>query len=38
MKLFATITAVLGALVAATSTIGCYLVIFDEPDTPDSLL
>ena len=38
MKLFATITAVLGALVAATSSFGCIAGIFDEPDTPDSLL
>jgi len=38
MKLFAKITAVLGALVAATATMGCVLAIFDEPEMPESLL
>lgn len=38
MKLFAKMTAVLGALVAATSTIGCLVAFFDEPEMPESLL
>lgn len=38
MKLFAKITAVLGALVAATATTGCIVAILDEPEMPESLL
>ncbi len=38
MKLFAKITAFLGALVAASATTGCITVLFDEPEMPDSLL
>ena len=35
MKLFAKLTALLGALVATT---GCITVVFDEPEMPESLL
>ena len=38
MKLFATIAASLGAFVAATATMGCIIIIFDEPEMPESLL
>ena len=38
MKLFAKAAAVLGAVVAATSTMGCLLILFDEPKMPESLL
>jgi len=30
--------ATLGALIAATSTVGCVLFLLDEPETPESLL
>lgn len=38
MRLFAKGLAVLGAFVAATSTLGCWIFIFDEPEMPESLL
>lgn len=38
MSLFTKTAAVLGAFVAATSTIGCWLAFFDEPEMPESLL
>ena len=38
MKLFAKVAAGLGALVAATATMGCIIIIFDEPEMPESLL
>jgi cyclic lactone autoinducer peptide len=38
MKLFAKVAATLGALVAATATMGCVIVILDEPEMPESLL
>lgn len=38
MKLFASVAAFLGALVAATATTGCYIVYVDEPEMPESLL
>lgn len=38
MKLFASVAAFLGALVAATATTGCYIVFVDEPEMPESLL
>ena len=38
MKLFAGIAASLGALVAATATMGCVIIILDEPEMPESLL
>ena len=38
MKLLAKAAAVLGAFVAATSTMGCLLVFFDEPEMPEELL
>ncbi len=38
MKLFAKLTALLGALVATTATTGCITVLFDEPEMPESLL
>lgn len=38
MKLFASISAFLGALVAATATAGCLIVYVDEPEMPESLL
>ena len=38
MRLLAKAAAVLGALVAATSTMGCFILILDEPEMPESLL
>lgn len=38
MKLFAAVSAFLGALVAATATAGCFIVYIDEPEMPESLL
>ena len=38
MRLFAKIAALLGALVAATATMGCVIIILDEPEMPESLL
>ncbi len=38
MKLFAAVSAFLGALVAATATAGCIIVYVDEPEMPESLL
>ncbi len=38
MKLLAKAAAVIGAFVAATSTMGCLIVYFDEPNMPESLL
>ena len=38
MKLFAKTAAVLGAFIAATATTGCVLMLFDEPEMPESLL
>ncbi len=37
MKLYG-ILATIGALVAATATAGCILVLLDEPEMPSSLL
>ncbi len=38
MKLFASVAAFLGALVAATASAGCIIVFADEPKMPESLL
>lgn len=38
MKLFASLAAAVGAFVAATSSMGCILIILDEPEMPESLL
>lgn len=38
MKLFASVAAFLGSLIAATATTGCIFVVFDEPEMPESLL
>lgn len=38
MKLLVKFAAIIGALVAATSTMGCYILLFDEPEMPESLL
>lgn len=38
MKLLAKAAAFLGAFVAATSTMGCLLIVFDEPKMPESLI
>lgn len=38
MKLFAKVAALVGGLVAATSTMGCLIIILDEPKMPESLL
>lgn len=38
MKLLASVSAFLGALVAATTTAGCMIVFVDEPEMPESLL
>ena len=38
MKLLAKGAAILGAFIAATSTIGCWLFMMDEPEMPESLI
>ena len=38
MRLVTRTLAVLGALAAALSTTGCMLLLFDEPEMPESLL
>ena len=38
MKVLAKAAAVLGALVAATATMGCIIFVFDEAEMPESLL
>lgn len=38
MKLFASVAAFLGSLIAATATTGCVFIVFDEPEMPESLL
>ncbi len=38
MKLFASLAAAVGAFVAATASMGCILIILDEPEMPESLL
>ena len=38
MRLFAKVAALLGSLVAATATMGCVIIILDEPEMPESLL
>ncbi len=38
MKLLAKAAAFLGAFVAATSTMGCFVIIYDEPEMPESLI
>ena len=38
MKLLVRAAAVLGAFIAATSTTGCWVLLFDEPEMPESLL
>lgn len=38
MRLFAKVAALLGAFVAATATMGCVIIILDEPEMPESLL
>ena len=38
MKLFATITATLGAFLATIATAGCLIVYVDEPEMPEAML
>ena len=38
MRLFAKVAGLLGALVAATATMGCVIISLDEPEMPESLL
>ncbi len=38
MKLFATITAALGAFLATIATAGCVIIYVDEPEIPESML
>ena len=38
MRFLAKAAAILGAFVAATSTMGCFIFILDEPEMPESLL
>lgn len=38
MKLFATVTAAIGAFLATIATAGCLIVYIDEPEMPESLL
>jgi cyclic lactone autoinducer peptide len=37
-KIIATITAIIGGIVAATASGACYIVFFDEPNMPKSLI
>ena len=37
MKFFG-LLASLGALIAATATTGCFFILLDEPEMPESLL
>ena len=38
MKLLVKLAAGAGAFIAATSTLGCWVLLFDEPEMPESLL
>ena len=38
MKLFATITATLGAFLDTIATAGCVIIYVDEPEIPESML
>lgn len=38
MKLFATVTAAIGAFLATVATAGCVLAYLDEPEMPENLL
>lgn len=38
MKLVAEALAGLGAFIASVATIGCFLIIIDEPEMPESLI
>ena len=38
MGLFAKVAAAIGTFIAATSTMGCILIVFDETEMPESLL
>ena len=38
MKAVVKALAVLGAFVAATSSVGCWLFLLDEPEMPESLI
>ena len=38
MKLLVRFAALVGAVVAATSTFGCFIIMLDEPEMPESLL
>ena len=38
MKLFAKALTLVGTFIAATSTMGCLILILDEPEMPESLL
>ena len=38
MRLLAKLAAIVGVAVAATSTMGCFLLVLDEPEMPESLL
>lgn len=38
MKYLAAIAAFLGSFVAATATSACWIVYFDEPEMPESLM
>lgn len=38
MKLFAAVTAAIGAFLATVATAGCVLVYLDEPEMPENLL
>lgn len=38
MKLFATVTAAIGAFLATVATAGCLIIYLDEPEMPENLL
>ncbi len=38
MKLVAKVAVFLGTFIAATSTMGSWILLFDEPEMPESLI
>lgn len=38
MKIFATVSAAIGAFLATIATAGCLIVYIDEPKMPESML
>lgn len=38
MKIFATVSAAIGAFLATIATAGCLIVYIDEPEMPESMI